>query len=272
MELESVRTKLEQEGYALLAISYDPVDVLASFADRYAIDYPLLSDEGSSTIRRLGLLNDYVKEHHAVYGIPLKPHHEGLPYPGVFVVDEQGVVTDKRFYQSYRERETGAGILERALGIAAPRQGPAVDVSTRGVNVRVFADSASFGYFQRIWLSVVFDIDDGLHMYGDPIPPGYLAAHVSIDPVPGIDVGDVEWPEPEEFYMGSLDETFQVYTGAVRAFAPLTFSGEPGGGDVEITGNIAFQVCSSAECHVPTQVAFRLPLEERALVERPIKR
>jgi len=97
------------------------VDVLAAFAAKQGITYTLFSDQGSKLIRDLGLLNEHVYEHHAAYGIPKRDHHWGVPYPGVFLLDAEGRVTQKRFQQSYRERETGVAVLERGLAWRAQR-------------------------------------------------------------------------------------------------------------------------------------------------------
>ncbi len=95
---------LEANGIALFAISYDSVEILRGFADKHDIRFPLLSDEGSRVIRQLGLINERVQEDHAVYGIKPNPRHVDLPYPGVFVLDEDGIIVHKRFHESYRER------------------------------------------------------------------------------------------------------------------------------------------------------------------------
>ena len=73
-------------------MSYDAVDVLATFAAKQNITYTLLSDEGSKVIRDLGLLNEHVFEHHAAYGVPKRDHQWGVPYPGVSLLDAQGYV------------------------------------------------------------------------------------------------------------------------------------------------------------------------------------
>ena len=39
-----------------------------------------------------------------------------MPYPGEFLLDERGVVTQKRFQKNYRERETSQAILEQGFG------------------------------------------------------------------------------------------------------------------------------------------------------------
>jgi peroxiredoxin len=78
---------------------------LRAFAGTHGIAFPLLSDEGSRVIRALGLINARVQEDHAAYGIKQNPRHVDLPYPGVFVLDRDGVIAQKRFHQSYRERD-----------------------------------------------------------------------------------------------------------------------------------------------------------------------
>jgi len=50
-------------------VSYDPVATLAAFAATHGITFPLLSDEASAVIRRLGLHNEQVQADHATYGI-----------------------------------------------------------------------------------------------------------------------------------------------------------------------------------------------------------
>ena len=54
-------------------MSYDPVGVLAAFASKHDIIYPLLSDEGSQVFRRLGLINERVSESEAAPRTPIGP-------------------------------------------------------------------------------------------------------------------------------------------------------------------------------------------------------
>jgi len=55
-------TELQAIGLGLAAISYDPVETLASFSWQRGITFPLLSDSGSETISRYGILNTVVEE------------------------------------------------------------------------------------------------------------------------------------------------------------------------------------------------------------------
>src|SRR5258706_12100284 len=88
----------------LAAISYDPVPVLADFASRRSITFPLLSDSGSETIKRYGIINTTVDPGNPLYG---------YPFPGTLIVDRHGVVTSRFFEQAYQERNTVSSILAR---------------------------------------------------------------------------------------------------------------------------------------------------------------
>ena len=78
MELQERHRDLARAGADVFAVSYDPVPILASFAERYGITYALLSDEGSRMIRSLGLLNTHIDEQAAHYGRPVEEHHRGV--------------------------------------------------------------------------------------------------------------------------------------------------------------------------------------------------
>ena len=103
----------------MVALSYDPVPTLAAFADQHGIAFPLLSDVGSVVIDRLGLRNRHVAEQQAHFGKPVEAKHDGLPYPGTFVIDARGVVVAKRFEDSHRLRVSADSLLDD-LGRLSP--------------------------------------------------------------------------------------------------------------------------------------------------------
>src|SRR5258708_1932307 len=88
----------------LAAISYDPVPVLADFSRRRGITFPLLSDAGSETIKRYGILNTTIDPTNQLYG---------YPFPGTFIVDQRGIVASRFFEEAYQERDTVSSILVR---------------------------------------------------------------------------------------------------------------------------------------------------------------
>ena len=67
---------MKKQGLGLVAISYDSQQVLAAFAQKYGITFPLLSDVGSQVIERYGILNTEAT------GVA-----KGIAYPGIFVAN-----------------------------------------------------------------------------------------------------------------------------------------------------------------------------------------
>jgi hypothetical protein len=252
-----VAGQLSRAGYALYAVSYDSVEVLSGFAQKYGITYPLLSDEGSKVIRELGILNEDAAA--PVFGIP---------HPGTFVLNPDGTVRGKHFYPSYRERDNGVGVLEHLAGIKSDSRGAPVEIAADGVTVRAWFDKDAYAWGQRLWLTVELDIVPGLHVYGRPIPDGYYPLEVAVAPIERVVVGASVFPSPAPFQLPGLDEEFAVYEQSVRVELPLTFMVVDAGTlNVELT--VSYQACSATDCLSPASVHLTLPLAERALVERP---
>jgi len=257
VELQKVAETLEENGIALFAVSYDGVDVLNGFAERYGIGYPLLSDEGSAVIRSLGILNE-----------DAPPPVAGIPHPGVFVLDEEGRIASKHFYASYRERDTGIGLLEHVLGITAPSHGPQSRSAAEAVEVRAWLDRDQYAWGQRLWLSVELEIAPGHHVYAAPTPGGYFPLTVSIDPIERVTIGTPKIPAGQPFRMEAFEEDFFVYEGTVRADVPLSFM-VVDAGTLTLNVHVGLQACTDSECLLPATVDRELPVNEEPLVERP---
>src|SRR6266540_1668078 len=105
VELQGRVAELKRQGLSLAAVSYDPVAVLADFTKRRGITFPLLSDPGSATIKRYGILNTTVPE--------TNQQSYGIPFPGTFMLDTQDVITSRFFEQAYQERSTVGSIMAR---------------------------------------------------------------------------------------------------------------------------------------------------------------
>ena len=91
-------------GISVFALSYDEVDALADFREAYDITYPLLSDPDSAVIRQFGILNTLIAEDdHPWFGIP---------FPGSFIVNADGVITHK-FFEHNLALRTGPETLLR---------------------------------------------------------------------------------------------------------------------------------------------------------------
>src|SRR3989442_5015062 len=141
-----------------------------------------------------GLISDGLEEHHAVYDIKPNRRHVTLPYPGVFVLDRDGVITQKRFYESYRERDTGTGLIAQALGIVTESSAPVVATNGPVVTARAWLDSPTYVFFQRVVLTVEVSIAPGLHVYGEPAGDGLTPLSIAIDAIGGPEVGPAPGP------------------------------------------------------------------------------
>ena len=97
VQLQESLAQIAATGTQVIGISYDSVDILKEFSDSAGITFPLLSDEGSRTIRAYGIY-----------------HRDGIPYPGIFVLDGKGIVREKLFLEGYQKRPENADLIEAA--------------------------------------------------------------------------------------------------------------------------------------------------------------
>jgi peroxiredoxin len=268
VELQGVSANLAQHGIALFAISYDSVDALRAFADKNGITFPLLADEGSHVIRALGMLDDHLDEHHAQFGGVVREDQRGVCYPGVFLLDEQGVVDQRRFQDNYRLRESAAGLLEHALGIASPAPSPVVEFNHERVHVRAHSDSPTYWRYQRLNIVVELDIAEGCHLYAAPTPEGYVPLSIEVVADSAV-VGQPVWPASTPFRVPSLDEEFGTYEGTLRVVVPFEFviqRGEPLG-DRTVAVTVRYQACTATTCDLPRQATFELLVKERSAAD-----
>jgi hypothetical protein len=255
--LQRVKPPLDAENVAIYAVSYDEPAVLAGFAERYGITYPLLADVGSNVIRRLGLLNEDAPERVA-----------GIPHPGVVVLDNAGIVVERHFYDSYRERDTAAGLLEQTLGLSQAVHGPRTRLATEAVTFRTWFDAPAYAWGQRLRLTVELVIAPGYHVYGELVPDGYVPLSVTIAPLERVSVGATSYPPPHALHIEALHETFSVHTGTVRVTLPVTFM-VVDAGEQCVSIQVTYQVCSDHDCRPPETATLELRLPEIPLIERP---
>ena len=103
VQLQRDLKSIEAAGVQLVGISYDSPTVLKKFSDREKIVFPLLSDPESKTIDAYHIRNEAAKG-----------RAMGVPNPGTFIVDREGVIRAKVFLEGYRDRHTTEALLEAA--------------------------------------------------------------------------------------------------------------------------------------------------------------
>lgn len=122
VQLQKKQSEFTKNGLQLVGLSYDSVAKLATFAKKKKISFPLLSDEGSKTIKKLGL-----------------EYQRGLPYPGTFVIGKDGVVKGKLFKDDFKKRHTVDEILSKAIAVTSAKGG---SVSKAAAKLKAAAGSA----------------------------------------------------------------------------------------------------------------------------------
>jgi peroxiredoxin len=259
VELQEAWRTLQTAQVAVFAISYDSVEVLAAFAEKRGITFPLLSDVGSETIRALGLLNEHLAEQHAFYGVQTRDEQFGVPYPGTFVLDETGVITAKHFEQSYRVRPTARIFEEWALGASeAVPPTDAAHASSTNVAVRVWTDSPTYRPYQQIRLFVELSLPPELHVFASPAPDGFAPLSLQLAELDGLQVDDYALPAPQPFTVDGLDEQFFVYEGTVRTTIPLRLNKNLGPTTVSL--HVTYQACTPTVCFPPATLPVDVPL------------
>jgi len=246
-------------------VSYDPVATLTRFADVHGITYPLLADVGSVAITELGLLNVTLAAERAAYGRPIEDRHTGIPYPGTFFLDETGVVASKRFETSHRIRPTGKTLLRELLGSDAVPPEVTAEASSPGIEIFAWLDTAVLHGNQMQEAHVRIQMDDGLHMYTDPVPEGFRALSVELTGDSQLRPDAFTIPEGTPFRVEGLSEEFTVLEGRVDLDIPfILITNRDTAGDavrqVTLVLELAYQACTAQECFLPERVTLELPL------------
>jgi len=249
---------------ALFAVSYDSVAVLREFAERWGITYPLLSDEGSWTIRALGLLNEHAEEQVRFYDVAPRDEHQGIPYSGLFLLDEDGTIADKQFEQSYRHRPVAALVLDEVLGVSEPVPTVSARAHVPGVQLVAWLDAPTYRPYQKLRLHLAFQLEPEIHIYAAPTPEGFIPLTVEIAPREGLSVWPLVAPAPQPFQVAGLDETFLVYEGRFRVSLP--FSIDVAADAVTLDVQVQYQACSVTECYPPGVLTLALQLEGEDLI------
>src|SRR5438132_8111335 len=178
LELQSQYDSLRKDGLGLVGISYDSQEILAAFSEQHGITFPLLSDVGSATITRYGILNTVAEEGLGPNGkdpdviaqVKLyvsangaNKRQRGIPFPGTFIVDRSGRVKARFFEDSYTVRNTVSNIRVR-LNDMNPAV-PATSIASKNLDVIAYPSDASVAPCNRFSLVSRVTPRNGVHVY-----------------------------------------------------------------------------------------------------------
>jgi peroxiredoxin len=259
-ELQTRTADLAKNGIGLAAVSYDAVPILADFSKRRGITFPLLSDPGSATIKRYGILNTTVPE--------TNQQSYGIPFPGTFILSTQGVVTSRFFEQAYQERSTVGSIMAR-LGNKVEVQATAV--SSPQLELTSFATDSTVAPGTQF--SLVLDVRPAprVHVYA-PGVTGYKPIALVVEAQPGLVTRVAQYPVSEDYHFKPLNEHVQVYQRPFRIVQDLLIDPSPQGlaalkdvSSLTITGVLNYQACDDRGCFLPQSVRLKWTVTLRQL-------
>lgn len=258
VELQRNVFAAQGDEVAVFAISYDPVETLAGFAAKHDIGYPLLADVGSKVIERIGLLNTGILTELAYWGRTPAERHKRLPYPGTFILDEDGVIVDRVFEASHRLRPGGGMLLSR-MGIDS-EGGPVVSVEGPALAAAAWVDAPEYFPNQLNHLTVRVGIEPGYHVYVPPNPEGFINLEVVVDAPEGVFLHEYELPEGHPFQVEGFEEEFMVAEDEFDVRIPFYVLEDKG--PVSLPIRVSYQACDDSACLVPDHVDLTLELTE----------
>ena len=253
VELQEALPKFQAAGIKLYAVSYDEADALAAFARHHGITYPLLSDRGSKVIRRYGIQNHFVtKEQVPFYGIP---------FPGTYLVDEDGIVTAKFFPRGLAQRESAEAVIDSALGeILLGDEEPFAEGGDDDIRVTATYHGGGGNLKAAVVRQIVvrFELAPGLHIYDEPVPDGMVATRIRIAGPPGFHAGERVQPPTKALRLPGLDTELRVWDGRVDFAVPVWADDRVLGivSDIEhdeiaIEVRVDYQACDDRACRIP---------------------
>ena len=250
----------------MAAISYDSEEILKYFAGRRKIEFPLLADPDSKTIRAYQVLNTEAVG-----------QFRGMARPGFFFIDTKGVIREKFFEAKYRERPTGNTVVAKLF----PELGEEVSSTVEAPHLQLAAEQSDrIGVpGSQITLIAEVRLPHDVHVYA-PGTKGYKPVDLKLDSLPGLDLTAPIYPRAKILFMPAIKERVPVFEGTFRIRQTLKissaaeFSNSLGtdGKTFTMSGKLAYQACDSKTCFLPTSVPIRwrvqvLPLDRQRAPE-----
>ena len=255
----------------------DPVEILHTFSNANRLAYPLLSDVGGKVIERFGLLNP---------NIPPNPRQApGIPFPGQYLLSQDGMVIAKAFTGDLRHRVSGSALVFEQFGPSAPATAAADAIIDAGV-VRASITRSTARLFggQEFAFAVELQIAEGWHVYADSVPSPYMPLRIDIDTEGALlTEQSVTVPAPTQINFGATGESLPVHEGRLHIAGrgrlrwsppPSMFAGlddavrrraiEPGRHVLQCS--LQFQACDESQCLAARREPFTLSIDVEAHV------
>jgi len=244
VQLQAAKERFQKQGIKLAAISYDSQAILKEFADRHKIDYPLLADDNSATIRCFHVLNEEAK------GL-----EKGMARPGFFYIDTQEVIRDKFFEPNYLDRFTPNDVIVKLFPELAEQVTDKIEASHLQLSLAQSDRTVVPG--SRVSLIADIQLPAGVHVYA-PEVKDYKPIALSLHPTPDIFSENLTYPHSKTLYLEAIHEHVPVFEGEFRIVDEIAinrsreFMAALGNGkEITVTGELKYQACDEKLCYLP---------------------
>lgn len=251
VDLESAQKAFAAKGIHVAAVSYDSTAILADFAKRRSITYPLLSDPSSALIDPFGVRNPE--------GTGMQA---GIPYPGYYLIGRDGLIEKRFFETAYVNRLTASNLYSNLFGdFAIPTPSKELD-ATPHVAISTIQSDAQVTPGAVVRLAVLIKPAPDTHIYA----PGakkfhYHVASLTIRPTDLYNATETSYPKSELMTFPEVGQTVPVYksttvlsvsvAAVVNQKTITLFAQRP---SLPVTGVVEYQPCTSKVCFPPVSV------------------
>ena len=247
----------------------------------------MLSDAGSATIKRYGILNTVSAEalgpngddpevlaDFPVYVSVTSPNERfvGIAYPGTFMLDSEGVVTDRFFEDFYQERNTASNILIKVGAGGSSVQG--TEISTSHIQIKTYPSDSVIARGELFSLVVEITPQPNMHVYA-PGAESYRVITLQIEPQRFVRLLPMQHPASEIYYFEPLDERVPVYQKPFTLLQEVvteTLREEREEfeemGTLTFTGSLEYQACDEKLCYNPVSVPLSWTVGIKPFVAR----
>jgi peroxiredoxin len=270
LELQSQYDALRKDGLGLVGISYDSQEILSAFSEQHGITFPLLSDVGSATIKRYGILNTVAeeglgpngKDSAVIAAVKLyvsangaNERQRGIPFPGTFIVDRSGRVKARFFEESYTVRNTVSNIRMRLNDAASPVTG--TRIASRQLDVVTYPSDSAIAPGNRFSIVAQITPHTGVHVYA-PGATNYKVIDLKVVAAPYVSALAPAYPQSEIYFFKPLNERVPTYQKPFTIRQDIVIDGSAAARtalanqtSMTIGGVLSYQACDDRLCYDP---------------------
>jgi peroxiredoxin len=291
LELQGQYETLRKDGLGLAAISYDSQEILAAFTEQHGITFPLLSDVGSATIKRYGILNTVAEEGIGpnrndpdviaqvkmyVSANGATERTLGIPFPGTFIVDRGGRVKARFFEDSYTVRNTVSNIRVKLNDATAPITG--TRIASQNLDVTTYPSDSAVAPGNRFSVTLRIAPHAGVHVYA-PGASNYKIIELKIVPNQYVRPLALSYPPSEIYVFKPLNERVPTYQKPFTIVQDLILDGQASTRtalrdqtSLTIGGALTYQACDDRLCYDSVSLPLSWTVGLKPILTQPTAR